>query len=785
MADLLLHDRPGQPLELRVAQDVQGNYLIRSKTLPFIRPSTPVGEATYSNTDPTIAGVYASDDLSDGLGQKFQVAGSKRYWYGSYIDPSIPNQIQPGPALTELAITGYVSGMEGHFILGGVPYFVLGKVIASWASDSLTSAYSGSYALSGGATFFVLGNEANIEASSTGTTDQNLQNVDALAAQQFRHSASTVQQISKVVLRLKGATTTAAGDVRAQLYTDIGGVPGESLASARVLYKNIGTSAADVTFRLEDDTTIYLEPNAPYWIVLDMASADSTNYIAWQRDGSASYTRGDAKVSADGGNAWTAASGSFRFVLYGRTATEKAFVGSGTASTFITSPDGTNWTADSYRKASYFKVVADRLVSDVAGAGAIRYTDDGVNWSESYLVGSPSTAVTGLYDLNGTLVVAKTDSIWAVDIASAGPGAPPDMQPLYAPGSIEATNGRGGDVWRGVAYIPFAGHLLGIEGNFDGGFVLHEDCGPDNSDDWGGDFAINGTRCVVGDRFALYAVSSNGSAGSELFKSFDPLGSRWHGSIARFDVRDLSVKWMFVYDPGGVSSPHLFGIQTTDTLDNLNGVVGRLTLSRTKNPANDSNYRYNTTNQGLLYYSVATGNFPANPKGWFTETLTYSQTAAGDSAEMLYDLLDGKGLRLFAQPWHRTGTQTYPEGLLSTYLARVLRMTTTTATTSAILSAAAVEFNVRRTKDLRAFTVVIEDARAARQDVSMAMGASSDSLYRRLLAATRAGTMTLSTLRGEKLRVTVQDVDESVTTLKQMGSTDPASQIAVTMVQVS
>ena len=83
-------------------------------------------------------------------------------------------------------------------------------------------------------------------------------------------------------------------------------------------------------------------------------------------------------------------------------------MGRGTAATWLSTTDGATYTADSYRKANRFRTIGDRLVADVAGAGAVIWSIDGVNWSEPVVVGNVDEPVTDLQNVSGVLGVAAS-----------------------------------------------------------------------------------------------------------------------------------------------------------------------------------------------------------------------------------------------------------------------------------------------------------------------------------------------------------------------------------------
>lgn len=766
--DLVIREPGGRDLPFRLATDPQTKAPIwRSKTMKFMPESATGQRLAYGSLNPEVGDVYGPFDLSDGAGQKFEVADNhpngKKYWYGKYVSTEIAGQTRKGPGVTALSIAGNISGLNGYFQLAGVPYFVLGKTIASWASDTLTQKFTVADTMTGGATFVQLGASTSIESALGDAGEDSISNSDQMFAQLFRHSATGLRIISSVVLKLKGATTNEAGDVRLRIYSDTyDGVsldlPGEVLATARVLYKNIGTSAVEVTFNFSESGLV-LENDVPYWLILDMPSSSTTNYIVWRRAATQNYARGVSAHTNSGGNAWGGATGSWYFNVYGKAFTETAFVGKGTAATFHYTTDGTTFTADDYRKAGWFCVVSDRLCADVAGTGAIIWTTDGLNWSDPFILGSPKETVTGLYNLNGLLVVAKTGSVWVVDISQAVVGGTdPDVSQVYDGASV-STNGQGGCWHAGSLFVPFGGQVLGISGDLTNGITVTENCGPESLDDGASALGLVGTRALASDRFALWAFVE-GTAGIEVFKSFSPLDKKWHGSQQTITTlpSGSDCKMAVVYDPGGNSNPHLFFQHTIDTSAATAAKLGRITLPRTRNPGADASCGYEVTNQGQLFLPYSTGGFSIHTKSWPHERTTFLATASGDSVQWLYDTLDGGGFRVLGPPIYDTAEQRYPNGLASRLLGRKMLINTTTATASLVILGSGVGYNALPLGDQREVNCAIL---AEDNLTDMPFGADDIATYLTHLAT--RGTVQVVDFRGNVYtRVRILDAEESV-----------------------
>lgn len=134
-------------------------------------------------------------------------------------------------------------------------------------------------------------------------------------AESFKLSTSSV--LNKISLKLEKFGSPANQTIR--LLADNGGKPNKnSVIASGTLYASLVSSSygwVDVYF----STPPSLSANTPYWIMIAIPSADSTNYWAWSEDTSRSYTNGSAEWSTNwqaGSPVWTAISGNLGFQAY-------------------------------------------------------------------------------------------------------------------------------------------------------------------------------------------------------------------------------------------------------------------------------------------------------------------------------------------------------------------------------------------------------------------------------------------------------------------------------------
>lgn len=790
-------DGQGGEIELRLANDPQtGLPLFKSEVLDPIQPTVQVGEASYASFLPRESGVYSQHDLSGGMGKRIQAAASdpdaNRYYYAEQLDASVAGQVQKGPAVTLLTPPANSGPLSGFFVLGGTPYLVLGRKIASWASDSLTERHDFGVGNSGtsGATFFKLGPEASIESQTTRTNNPTIDDPNEYYAQSFRIDDTGVRFLSRIDLWLQ-RNSTVPGNVRLRIQTDQSGRPsGETLATINVIASNVNVASGGTltTFRLDETDLVPVAYNEPLWLVLDVVGSSTGVSIEWYDDnGTNTYPRGTSSRSTDAGTTWTDLPGDLYFELYARTPTATAFVGEPNGTNpFKTTTDGAVYTADAFRSSSLFCLAGDRLARDVrAGDGTsgvgIQLSEDGVNWGSVILLGDVSIRVTALLEMGGVLIVVKEDSIWALDLGEDEPVP----EPLFRGGKV-STNGQGATVWKNVAYIPFDGRLMAVSGDFgSAGFTVHQSVGPESLPEWDSPWGAGRVQAVAGDRFHLYAAMSitspsGGSDNIRLLKSADPLASKWHGSLVQLGEKSI-LTMLAIYEPGGDSSPELFCTMN----DNQ---VGRIRLPRSANPASDTNYRYDTTAVGQLFYPRAHGNFHVHNKAWLTEAVTFRSETSGDSVRHLYDTEDGEGFRLLGGPLFQSGVLHYPEGLLSRLLARQTEITLSTNTDSPLLLASGLTYAVRSAgssaiEGLRTFTFTVEAGPGlSAQDLGDLLGTDGEETSDALYLAAASGTRTLWNPWGRPYpRVLFTDIDDTFLRMQEDG---PVSAIVVRGVQI-
>ncbi len=631
--DIYIEDSNGVLEGFVLARGQSGQPLFQSSTRETIKPTVQVGDATYASFDPRTQGVFAQADLSGGIGKRAQVPSQesdfKRVRYGEWVDFGAYG-ISKGPKVSTVAKLSNMGPLSGAFELGGYCYLIAGRIVAKYdhAAGTISQAYDLGAGSAGydGAAWLQLGAEAKDQENTGDAATDTITSASGRIAQSF--VPGSTGYLSRVDVKLiKASSPTGTVDLALQL--DRNGQPdGVDIVSSGKLATDISTSATVYTYRFEEGDVL-LEKGVTYWLVLSAAGTSGANTVGWRRDNTnpGGYASGTGAVSADGGASYTANANStdYYFATYMRPMAATAFVGRGQGEKLITTADGSAFAADGEHEGKHLAVFADMLVRDcrAASSGAISTTLDGVNWLEPIALGDTSVPVTKILALPSCLVVVKEDSIWVVDPDPSDISA----QCLHA-GPRNSANGAGACVWRGVAYIPFGGQLVAVQGDFDAGFTRHLGIGPDSADEWESPWGAGRVVAVAGDQQCLYAAMSTETS-YRLFKSYSPLERRWVGAIADLGTPS-ALSFMYVFDRGGTNSPLLFFSTDSDDL-------GVIRCARTRNPFADSAYQVDTANTGRLFFPQATSNMPASPKSWLYETFTFQRTAPGGYVEMLYD----------------------------------------------------------------------------------------------------------------------------------------------------
>ena len=507
------------------------------------------------------------------------------------------------------------------------------------------------------------------------------------------------------------------------IQSDVDGHPsGADLVTITMQPRAIPATAGTVSFRLENNHSVLQEKGGKLWAVLRAPGALPSAYVSWTRGAASSYAGGTGSASSDNGESWTDNANDYYFTTYAKGFIARAFIGRDAGDKMTTTTDGTTF-SDATVEGKHVAAYEDLLVRDlrVDALGAIVYSQDGRNWSEPILIDQPAVPITAIIPIAQMVIVVKEDGIYAVNLDET----PPRVDCLYT-GPREATNGRGSCVWKGGAYIPFAGRLMLVAGDLTNGLVVNRSIGPEGQREWTSPWGSSRIVAVASDRHYLWALMET-EGSYKLWKSMDPVNLKWHGSIADLGT-PAAVHAMAVYDPAGIGNPLLFCSTTSYAL-------AKIVLSRTANPAADPNYRYNATAEGKLYLCRAHANFHVHPKAWMSESITFLAEVSGGYVEMAYDLVDGNGYQALGR-LYRTGALLYRDELLSRVVDRQLVMKTATNTVSPIVMSTGLESAVRASARLRSlkFTVKAET------------GLSSDHLADRML------------LRSEDISAALQDM---------------------------
>jgi hypothetical protein len=716
--EVKISDGRGGWIVLKLARN-QGQPVWRSTVIDPLTPSVPSGEASYVSFTPRVSGVYVQPDLSDGVGQKFQVPSgspdSKRYFFAENVDASIPGHIQRGPAVTSYAPPANADYLTGSYVLGDVIYFVLGRIVVQFAGGTLTAVKDFGAGESGytGARFYQLGTTV---ADGTSTHATEVLTLDS-PADRIAQKVTPTQTAFLDQVTLYGGWTgasAATGDVNVTLQTDYeGGPSGNDIASVSkkiASLTSVATSLAGASeFYFLPDQPYLQIAGEPYWVVIDAPGATTALGVVFVAGTSAatSYTGGTYAQSSDDGEKWTVGFADLAFNAWTRPIGERGFIGRDSSNTMDVA-NTTTFTSDATYKGKVLVTHGNTLFRDCQSStnAAVSYSYDGVNWEEAVLAGDPTNAINAMYTMQDCVLIATNRAIWAMSLPN-GTDTPSVSLVYKSKTTTTANNGRFGCIYKTAALIPYDNRLLGIDGTLSGGFTIHENIGVSLDESgpgvgtvtWAGGWI---EALAAGTDYVYAAYRLNKTFNRYLFKSDRPLEGKWHGSIADLGA-PLDPTPIFVW---GTSLYFATGAKG----------IGQIVLPDTKNPAAGWYSTYDTTHTSYLYFPIATGNFEVTQKAWLAESVTFDKEVAGGRVTVEYDLQDGLGWRYLGS-LYQTGELYYPQGLKSRLLARRLRLDATTAldTKSQIVAASGLTFALRSgvvSRELR-FTVELTGNQSA------------------------------------------------------------------------
>lgn len=141
------------------------------------------------------------------------------------------------------------------------------------------------------------------------------QSVDTYGVNWFATSFTTdsrvavVKSFTHLLTKIGAPTGNAIVSLRA---TSVNNPTGSDLTSVTRAVNTIGTGQQNETFTLA--TPYVLLPFTKYAIVFRLSAGDASNYVAWYRSTSDTFTGGNWSTSTNSGSSWTATSfdGDFR-----------------------------------------------------------------------------------------------------------------------------------------------------------------------------------------------------------------------------------------------------------------------------------------------------------------------------------------------------------------------------------------------------------------------------------------------------------------------------------------
>lgn len=304
-------------------------------------------------------------------------------------------------------------------------------------------------------------------------------------------------------------------------------------------------------------------------------------------------------------------------VFRGTQANDRLFVPLGSATNYLTVDSAGVTALHASQKANGFIVAGDELYLYVLATNQwiLKKCFDGgptPTWIGNYPVGDSRDAVTDAHIAAQRLILGKTNGLYGVS-ALVSPLAEDITPSLHE--SRGKTNNCSGSVVFGENYIF----------KYDGG-ALRYDPSSGQLEQFGPEVLVENKSEVRGtvealasqDGIAVYAFlfnSSNSTSYMCKWGTWDVESSEgrslrtpkpsWHGSLYQWTSRQVCFAQLVTLDwgTGAGRIPRIY-------IGMTNGDLHWFYPARTTNPADDPNYRYNTTNQGEVYQSRYTANFP-------------------------------------------------------------------------------------------------------------------------------------------------------------------------------
>jgi len=376
---------------------------------------------------------------------------------------------------------------------------------------------------------------------SYNTNDDNADSSYGLIirAQTFTPAAS--HTIGSVKLKLY--RVGSPGEVAIKIYaTDVSGFPtGAVLCSGTINGDTLTTDADGEWYTIYLGSGTALTATTKYAIVVSAPSGSIANYVNWREDATApSYAGGNAEYSTDSGATWND-------VL----------------------------TAD---------FMFEEYDIPVAGQG----------WLDPpYYIGDENSDITSLNVLNGTLLIGKTDGLYALPTD----GRPVVLTPEFKQ-RRDSSNFKYNIVWQGILYCSVAGDIMEIAGSPSS--VLSIDyMGPlERSPELSTLGSAKGITCDDKNLYVVLLVGTNYIIYTGRERYDEKYGLRWEWVPYIFLSTNVcgAIK---VMQRTGVNPKLWFAYGTN---------VANIILSRSPNyPLGDSNYTFCT--QGYLITSYFDANY--------------------------------------------------------------------------------------------------------------------------------------------------------------------------------
>lgn len=633
----------------------------------------------YGDWPPNIEAPWVVRRVVKGFGQEIWQAGADRYFYG-FVDARIPNQITRPPQLNSQAFTAedrIRDVFERDAPTTTNLFACMGRYIVYWTNPtSLTSSLD-------------LG---------TGLI--------AVSAENFQGASQPL--LTYVAVEASGGmpqpyrTFTAASPTTAWALD----TQATSVTPQAAIYSDDGTFTEDtvgpMTLTLSSligaDDFVYLRGTQPFEglnVNMNATNGSATTLTATYFNGSSftslSATDGTSSSSAsfgqDGNITWTLPTDWEPNAINGTTGYHVRLAWSANFDSSVTTTD-----IDLIQRntAAFFGRLGSALyrVIKTSTNFQLHSSHDGgldATWTNVGTITDLGNPITGMYPFSNIIVFTAETGLFILE----GDGSTISEQVWPHPRTLsDAISGIGGNVWRGMLWIPSGRDLyaLKLSGGVANQLIVDDTVGPGRLTD-NNSPARGRVTAFVGDDYYGYAVVQDESNVSYLL-SYDVNESAWHSLL---NLGAITVRHMWVSDVGHATNPLLY----FNAGDDLRFIV----LPRSSpNPLSDSACRFDsgTSNVGEFHMGRFYSPLDYEVKAWLTGKALGEDWTASDDVTFSYRTTDdGSYTDLDTFETDPIGQANFATSASSRFIEVKLTLGGTTDTTTPIVRSVYTSYAVR------------------------------------------------------------------------------------------